>query len=140
MPTPIKMPALSPTMEEGTLARWLVKEGDTVSSGDVMAEIEAAALLGVATGGGGGDHEADAPFVFADDTLRHAAHVMADSGRTELPVAARARPGEPVGTIRLEQLLAGRLRDLDEERHRTRVLRPLELLSARRAEKATVGG
>ena len=40
MPTPIKMRALSPTMEEGTLARWLVKEGDTVSSGDVMAEIE----------------------------------------------------------------------------------------------------
>jgi len=40
MPTPIKMPALSPTMEEGTLSRWLVKEGDTVRSGDVMAEIE----------------------------------------------------------------------------------------------------
>ncbi|OGS56225.1 MAG: pyruvate dehydrogenase complex dihydrolipoamide acetyltransferase [Erythrobacter sp. RIFCSPHIGHO2_12_FULL_63_10] len=36
----IKMPALSPTMEEGTLARWLVKVGDSVSSGDVMAEIE----------------------------------------------------------------------------------------------------
>jgi pyruvate dehydrogenase E2 component (dihydrolipoamide acetyltransferase) len=36
----IKMPALSPTMEEGTLARWLVKVGDAVSSGDVMAEIE----------------------------------------------------------------------------------------------------
>jgi pyruvate dehydrogenase E1 component beta subunit len=36
----ILMPALSPTMEEGTLAKWLVKEGDTVSSGDVMAEIE----------------------------------------------------------------------------------------------------
>ena len=36
----IKMPALSPTMEEGTLAKWLVKEGDTVSSGDLMAEIE----------------------------------------------------------------------------------------------------
>jgi len=34
------MPALSPTMEEGTLAKWLVKEGDTVSSGDIMAEIE----------------------------------------------------------------------------------------------------
>jgi len=34
------MPALSPTMEEGTLARWLVKVGDTVSSGDIMAEIE----------------------------------------------------------------------------------------------------
>src|SRR6476661_4796337 len=40
MPTPIKMPALSATMEEGTLARWLVKEGDKVSSGDIMAEIE----------------------------------------------------------------------------------------------------
>ncbi|MFQ5564009.1 MAG: pyruvate dehydrogenase complex dihydrolipoamide acetyltransferase [Parvularculaceae bacterium] len=40
MPTPILMPALSPTMEEGVLAKWLVKEGDTVSSGDVIAEIE----------------------------------------------------------------------------------------------------
>jgi pyruvate dehydrogenase E2 component (dihydrolipoamide acetyltransferase) len=36
----LKMPALSPTMEEGTLARWLVKEGDIVSSGDLIAEIE----------------------------------------------------------------------------------------------------
>jgi pyruvate dehydrogenase E2 component (dihydrolipoamide acetyltransferase) len=40
MPTELKMPALSPTMEEGTLARWLVKVGDTVKSGDLMAEIE----------------------------------------------------------------------------------------------------
>ncbi|OYY77274.1 MAG: pyruvate dehydrogenase complex dihydrolipoamide acetyltransferase [Sphingomonas sp. 28-62-20] len=40
MPIEIKMPALSPTMEEGTLAKWLVKEGDSVSSGDLMAEIE----------------------------------------------------------------------------------------------------
>ncbi|MEO3413931.1 pyruvate dehydrogenase complex dihydrolipoamide acetyltransferase [Roseovarius sp. CAU 1744] len=40
MPTEILMPALSPTMEEGTLAKWLVKEGDTVSSGDLLAEIE----------------------------------------------------------------------------------------------------
>ena len=36
----LKMPALSPTMEEGTLAKWLVKEGDTVKSGDLLAEIE----------------------------------------------------------------------------------------------------
>ena len=36
----ILMPALSPTMEEGTLAKWLVKEGDTVQSGDLLAEIE----------------------------------------------------------------------------------------------------
>jgi len=40
MPTEIKMPALSPTMEEGKLAKWLVKEGDEVSSGDILAEIE----------------------------------------------------------------------------------------------------
>lgn len=40
MPTEILMPALSPTMEEGTLSKWLVKEGDTVESGDIMAEIE----------------------------------------------------------------------------------------------------
>ncbi|TPW33077.1 pyruvate dehydrogenase complex dihydrolipoamide acetyltransferase [Martelella alba] len=40
MPIKITMPALSPTMEEGNLAKWLVKEGDTVASGDVIAEIE----------------------------------------------------------------------------------------------------
>ncbi|MBR9825390.1 MAG: pyruvate dehydrogenase complex dihydrolipoamide acetyltransferase [Alphaproteobacteria bacterium] len=40
MPIEILMPALSPTMEEGTLAKWNVKEGDTVESGDVIAEIE----------------------------------------------------------------------------------------------------
>ena len=40
MATELKMPALSPTMEEGTLAKWLVKEGDAVKSGDILAEIE----------------------------------------------------------------------------------------------------
>ncbi len=40
MPIELKMPALSPTMEEGTLAKWLVKEGDEVRSGDLIAEIE----------------------------------------------------------------------------------------------------
>lgn len=40
MPIEIKMPALSPTMEQGKLAKWLVKEGDAVSSGDILAEIE----------------------------------------------------------------------------------------------------
>jgi len=40
MPIPILMPALSPTMEEGKLAKWLVKEGDSVAPGDVVAEIE----------------------------------------------------------------------------------------------------
>src|SRR6201997_1253757 len=40
MPTNILMPALSPTMEKGNLSRWLKKEGDTIKSGDVLAEIE----------------------------------------------------------------------------------------------------
>ncbi|MBA3525430.1 MAG: biotin/lipoyl-binding protein, partial [Sphingomonas sp.] len=40
MATELKMPALSPTMEEGTLAKWLVSEGDEVKSGDILAEIE----------------------------------------------------------------------------------------------------
>ncbi|MCC5957114.1 MAG: pyruvate dehydrogenase complex E1 component subunit beta [Natronohydrobacter sp.] len=40
MATEVLMPALSPTMEEGTLAKWLVKEGDTVAAGDIIAEIE----------------------------------------------------------------------------------------------------
>jgi pyruvate dehydrogenase E1 component beta subunit len=40
MPIDILMPALSPTMEEGTLSKWLKQEGDTVKSGDVIAEIE----------------------------------------------------------------------------------------------------
>ena len=40
MPTPVLMPALSPTMEKGNLAKWHKKEGDTVKSGDVIAEIE----------------------------------------------------------------------------------------------------
>ena len=75
-----------------------------------------------------GDGAAPAPMVFADDTLRRVAYAMAESGRTELPVADRARPATPIGTVRLEQLLQGRLRDLDEERHRTRELRPLDAL------------
>src|ERR1700759_3883363 len=40
MPTNILMPALSPTMEKGNLAKWLKKEGDSVKSGDIIAEIE----------------------------------------------------------------------------------------------------
>ena len=40
MSVEVLMPALSPTMEEGTLAKWLVKEGDDVKSGDILAEIE----------------------------------------------------------------------------------------------------
>ena len=54
MPTTVAMPALSPTMTEGTLARWLVREGDSVAAGDVIAEVEtdkAAMELEAADGG-----------------------------------------------------------------------------------------
>ena len=48
MPIPILMPALSPTMEEGTLAKWHIKEGDKVSAGDVIAGFDQAVTgLGV---------------------------------------------------------------------------------------------
>jgi chloride channel protein, CIC family len=102
--------------------------------GDVMADFEVGAPSerALAPAPNGGSAPPAAPIVFADDTLRHVAYVMAGSGRTELPVAERAHPEVPVGTVRLEQLLAGRLRDLDEERHRTRVLRPTALLRPRR--------
>jgi pyruvate/2-oxoglutarate dehydrogenase complex dihydrolipoamide acyltransferase (E2) component len=40
MPIDVLMPALSPTMEQGKLAKWLKKEGDSVKSGDILAEIE----------------------------------------------------------------------------------------------------
>ncbi len=111
--------------------------------GDVMSEIEAAVATANGVGAGFNEAEArldgaataldDAPIVYTDDTLRHVAYVMADSGRTELPVAERSRPEAPVGTVRLEELLKGRLHDLDEERHRTRELRPLEMLGVGRA-------
>jgi hypothetical protein len=113
--------------------------------GDVMAGFEVGALgergvaaaadgSGTAANGSNGSNASAAnaaaggPIVFADDTLRHVAYVMAESKRTELPVADRDHPEVPIGTVRLEQLLEGRLRDLDEDRHRSRVLRPMELL------------
>jgi chloride channel protein, CIC family len=97
--------------------------------GDVMSD-------GVAAAG----QLREGPTVFADDTLRHVAYVMAESGRTQLPVAERDRPGEQVGAIGLEQLLAGRLLDLKEERHRSRPLRPIQMIGQRRAATAEAVG
>ncbi|HET9164222.1 MAG TPA: chloride channel protein [Solirubrobacterales bacterium] len=68
------------------------------------------------------------PAVYADDTLRHVAYVMAESGYTELPVLQRSDPSCVLGSVNLEQLLQGRLRDLHEDRHSERVLRPLDLI------------
>jgi H+/Cl- antiporter ClcA len=91
--------------------------------GDVMSDGAARAGDGAAVAA-----SVSAPIVYADDTLRHVAYVMAESGQTRLPVAERGGPGDLLGTVSLEQLLAGRLRDLDEERHRSRPLRPLDLI------------
>jgi H+/Cl- antiporter ClcA len=93
--------------------------------GDVMSD-----------GGAAASEVGEGPVVYVDDTLRHVAYVMAESGRTALPVAARERPEQPLGAIGLEQLLAGRLRDLKEERHRSRPLRPIQLLGSWRERPA----
>jgi H+/Cl- antiporter ClcA len=84
--------------------------------------------------------DADSPVVYVDDTLRHVAYVMADSGRTRLPVIHRGGDGQLVGCVTLEQLLAGRLRDLNEERHRDRVLRPLDLIGLGREARPSEAG
>ena len=52
-----------------------------------------------AGGAGGGAGAPRVAVAFADDTLRHVAYVMAESGRTELPVVERAQPDVPVGTV-----------------------------------------
>ena len=84
-------------------------------------------------------HE-DGALVHTDDTLRHVAYVMAETGQTVLPVSDRRNPGVPVGQVSLEQLLAGRLRDLHEERHSERVLRPLSLIGiGRETSEEAVG-
>src|SRR5512144_3046692 len=106
MPTELKMPALSPTMEEGTLAKWLVKEGDDVKSGDILAEIETdkatmefeavdegkvAKILvpegteGVKVGqpiallAGDGEHVSEAPVKEVEDTREQPAPVSAET-------------------------------------------------------------
>jgi H+/Cl- antiporter ClcA len=63
-----------------------------------------------------------------DDTLRHVAYAMAEHGVTRLPVVERNDHSKMVGSVTLEQLLQGRLRDLHEERHSERALRPRDLI------------
>ena len=87
MPVEIRMPALSPTMEEGTLSRWLVKEGDTVQSGDVIAEIET--------------DKATMEFEAADDGI--VGRILVTDGTAGVavntPIALLLEEGEPVSAI-----------------------------------------
>ncbi len=83
----LKMPALSPTMEEGTLAKWLVKVGDTISSGDIMAEIET--------------DKATMEFEAVDEGI--VAAILVDEGAENVAVgtviAMLAEEGEDVGDV-----------------------------------------
>jgi CIC family chloride channel protein len=79
--------------------------------------------------------------VHADDTLRHVANAMAEHGVTTMPVVDRDDGGRVRGTVTLEQLLQGRLRDLHEERHSERVLSPRDLIGfgRNRGDREKVG-
>ena len=95
MPTPILMPALSPTMEEGTLAKWNVNEGDTVSSGDVIAEIET--------------DKATMEVEAVDEGV--VGKIIIDAGtenvKVNAPIAVLLEDGESAGDIDLAALSAG---------------------------------
>ncbi len=87
MATEILMPALSPTMEEGTLAKWLVKEGDKVSSGDIIAEIET--------------DKATMEFEAVDDGVMGKLLIAAgtEGVKVNTPIAVLVEEGEEVGAV-----------------------------------------
>ncbi len=144
----IKMPALSPTMEEGTLAKWLVKAGDTVKSGDIMAEIETdkatmefeavdegtitAILVAegtdnvkvgtvIATLAGEGDGSAAAPAPVADVPLPAPAAAAAFVAPPVAPAAVAPRPADPAlpaGTAMVKLTVREALRDAMAEEMR----------------------
>lgn len=95
MPTPILMPALSPTMEEGTLSKWTVKEGDAVSSGDVIAEIET--------------DKATMEVEAVDDGV--VGKIIVDAGtdnvKVNAPIAVLLGDGESAEDIDLDALVSG---------------------------------
>ena len=145
----IKMPALSPTMEEGTLAKWLVKEGDEVKSGDILAEIEtdkatmefeavdegkigqiviAEGTEGVkvgtviATMAGEGGEAAPAPAPKAEAPKAEEAPKKAESGTSKLASEAKATvqdPDLPAGTEFVKTTVREALRDAMAEEMRS---------------------
>ena len=92
MPTIVTMPALSPTMEEGTLSKWLVKSGDAVTSGDVIAEIET--------------DKATMEVESIDEGI--VAKLLVSQGTENVPVnsviAVLAEEGEDIGSIDFETI------------------------------------
>ncbi len=110
MATQILMPALSPTMEEGTLAKWLVKEGDTITSGQIIAEIETdkatmefeavdEGVLGkilIAEGTEG--VKVNTPIAVMEGEADEEAPAPAAPAKAEAPAAASAPPAQPKST------------------------------------------
>ena len=143
MAVELKMPALSPTMEEGTLAKWLVKEGDTVKSGDILAEIETdkatmefeaidegvVSSILVAEGTDGvkvgtvialisGDDEAAAPTPTAAPAPAAVVEAPAPVAAAPAPVVAKSDPAIPEGTAMISLTLREALRDAMAEEMR----------------------
>ncbi|MBD3745486.1 MAG: pyruvate dehydrogenase complex E1 component subunit beta [Sphingopyxis terrae] len=144
----LKMPALSPTMEEGTLAKWLVKEGDAVKSGDILAEIETdkatmefeaidegtiAQILVpegtdnvkvgtvIATISGEGEEAAPAPAPAAAPALAEApapAATPAPAAEKPAPAVRAADPSIPAGTAMVKLTVREALRDAMAEEMR----------------------
>jgi pyruvate dehydrogenase E1 component beta subunit len=143
MAVELKMPALSPTMEEGTLAKWLVKEGDTVKSGDILAEIETdkatmefeaidegvVSSILVAEGTDGvkvgtvialisGDDEAAAPTPAAAPAPAPVVEATSPVVAAPAPVVAKSDPAIPEGTAMTSLTLREALRDAMAEEMR----------------------
>jgi pyruvate dehydrogenase E2 component (dihydrolipoamide acetyltransferase) len=107
MPIELKMPALSPTMEEGTLAKWLVKEGDVVKSGDILAEIETdkatmefeaideGTIAKIVVPEGSDGVKVGALIALIAEEGEDAAAVVAPKAETKAPVAAAAEAKAP---------------------------------------------
>ncbi len=96
MPINILMPALSPTMEKGNLAKWLKKEGDKVKSGDIIAEIETdKATMEVEAVDEGTIAKIVVPEGTADVPVNQVIAVLAGEGEDVKSAAAGAGPGAP---------------------------------------------
>src|SRR6201992_60666 len=96
MPTQALMPALSPTMEKGNLSKWLKKEGDTVKSGDVIAEIETdKATMEVEAVDEGTIAKIVVPEGTADVPVNQVIAVLADEGEDVKSAASSAGKSAP---------------------------------------------
>jgi CIC family chloride channel protein len=115
-------------VEDGSAPSSRQRLFPVIEDGHLVAVVTENGLRAASSAGRGADTLGDIATydpvcVFEDDTLRHAAIVMADRGLTRLPVVRRAAATTVIGVVSLQQLLAGRLKDLQEARETERVLR-----------------